>query len=154
MFGYEEMTQRERYDAIVDHIDTMYTDMVDQIDSLEHQVDSLQSKIERLNDELKIQTDRTNTAYTQRAIAAVAFAHTVLLQGGSAGVGRDSREDQPDEWRVVLYVDTPVGQLSWHIAPSDQYMLEGLPQYSGTWDGKWNSAELTFYKRFMNKVQE
>lgn len=150
MFGYEKPTARERYEAIQEHLDAMYSDMEDEIETLDRRVNDLHDKIEELNDEIYMQKDRINSAYTQRAIAAIAFAHTVLSLGGTAGIGRDGREDQPDEWRVVLYVDTPAGQMSWHIAPADQAMLEGLPQYTGTWDGNWNSADLAFYKRFVN----
>lgn len=150
MFAYEKPTALDHYEAIQEHLSIMYDDMMENSDALETRVDNLQDKIEELNDEIYSQKNRINSAYTQRSIAAVAFAHTVLSLGGTAGVGRDNNEDKPDEWRVVLYVDTPAGQMSWHIAPTDQYMLEGLPQYSGTWDGNWNSADLTFYKRFID----
>jgi hypothetical protein len=153
MFGYEKPTALERYEATQEHLSNLYDDMVESIDALDTLVDNLQDRVDSLSDELYHQKNRTNTAYTQRTIAAVAFAHTVLSLGGSAGVGLDSREDQPAEWRVVLYIDTTAGQMSWHISPEDQHMLEGLPKYNATWDGVYNSADLNFYKRFTNATE-
>jgi hypothetical protein len=40
---------------------------------------------------------------------------------------------EPD-WPVV-YVDTPAGQLSWHIAPRDMDLFEGVPRGLVPWDG-------------------
>lgn len=155
MFGYDEGTPRERYDAILDHLDAMYDDLKTQIDVAEARADVAESRTDSLLDEvqtlsmaLQNQREATNRAYSQRAIAAVALAHTVLCYGGTAGTGLDSREDQPDAWRVVLYVDTPAGQLSWHIAPDDQPMLKGLPVYNGKWDGTFHSSNTDFYKSF------
>lgn len=155
MFGYDEGTPRERYDAILDHLDAMYDDLKTQIDVAETRADVAESRtdyaleeVQTLSMALENQREATNLAYSQRAIAAAALAHTVLCYGGTAGVGLDSRENQPNAWRVVLYVDTPAGQLSWHIAPDDQAMLEGLPEYAGTWDGTYNSSNQDFYKSF------
>lgn len=155
MFGYEETSPRDRYEAIQDHLDAMYGDLTEEIESRDRQIEKLEDRVDDvlaekvlLSVKLAEQTEATDKAYTQRAIVAIAFANTVLANGGSAGVGTDDREDQPSNWRVVLYVDTPAGQLSWHIAPSDQYMLDGLPQYTKPWDGTFNSSNTDFYKEF------
>lgn len=148
-YGYEESTVSDHYDAILNHLDSLHDlckDESDAADKLRDQVEDLEYDLQEAKD---FET-RLNTAYAQRAIVAVALAHTILQHGGTAGVGQDDREDQPDAWRVVLYVDTPAGQLSWYIAPDDQPMLAGLPQYTGSWDGKWNSANVHFYKGFVN----
>ncbi len=155
MFGYDEVTPRDRYDAILDHLDAMYGDLTEEVESRNRLIENLEDRVDDvlgenavLSIKLAEQTEATNQAYTQRAIAAIAFARTVLANGGSAGIGVDGREDQPSNWRVVLYVDTPAGQLSWHIAPSDQYMLEGIPKYEKQWDGTFNSSNTDFYKEF------
>jgi len=156
MYGYEDCTPRQRYDAILDNLDAMYEDLKQEIDEKEEQIQVLEQRVDRVLEESTIanvkladQTQLTNLAYSQRAIAAVAFAHTVIALGGTAEVGKDSREDRLDCWRVVLYVDTPAGQLSWHIAPQDQPMLQGLPEYVGKWDEMYNSADVDFYKGFI-----
>lgn len=145
-YSYEETTASELYDAILNHLDSLRDLCKDE----SNEADKLQDRVDDLEHDLREANSKANTAYAQRAIAAVALAHTVLSYGGTAGVGQDDREDQPDAWRVVLYVDTPAGQLSWHIAPADQEMLQGLPAYSKPWDGSWNSSNTDFYKGFVN----
>ncbi len=75
--------------------------------------------------------------YRERAIAAVLAAKMALHAGFAAGVGRDmSNPQEPEEWRVVLFIDLPGGgQVSWHISPNDQDLLRGLPRYEKPWDG-------------------
>ncbi|MBO9428059.1 hypothetical protein [Sulfitobacter sp. R18_1] len=96
--------------------------------------------------------ERVSRAYSERAAAAVAMARFALMSGYNAGVGRDSNEDWDDEWRVVLYVDTPGGQVSWHISPDDQHFLEGLPNYEGDWDGTFLSRDGSFLKWDQDKT--
>jgi len=156
MYGYEELSPRERYDTIVDNLEAMYDGLQESLDKEERRADILEQRVDSLLEETTAmsqacqqQREATDTAYTQRAIAAIAFAHTVLALGGSAGVGQDDREDQEDDWRVVLYIDTPAGQMSWHIAPLDQPMLEGLPAYEKPWDQTFNSSNNLFYKELI-----
>lgn len=88
--------------------------------------------------------DRLSRAYSERTAAAVGMARFALMCGYRAGVGKDGNEAWDDEWRVVLYVDTPAGQVSWHIAPPDQHLLAGLPEYEGDWDGTFRSRDGSF----------
>lgn len=79
--------------------------------------------------------------YSQRNALAIGFAKAAILAGWNAGVGIDrdcEKKGWDKEWEVVLYVDLPNGtQLSWHIAPSEQHLLDGLPKYNGEWDGTY-----------------
>lgn len=88
--------------------------------------------------------DRLNRAYTERAIASVLLAKSAIALGFKAGVGTDDNVDWEEQWRVVLYVDLPHGQISWHISPEDQHLLAGLPKYEGKWDGTFNSRSAEF----------
>ena len=80
---------------------------------------------------------KVDAVYSERNRLAAAFARMAFAAGFKAGKGVD-----PDEtkWPVV-YVDTPNGQVSWHIAEADQGALEGLPQYNGEWDGKFTARD-------------
>ena len=156
-YGYDDATPEDHYDAILTHLDSLHDKLKDEAQSNLNLADRLQDQVDSILEDALVtsvaladQKNITNVAYSQRAIAAVALAHTVLHYGGTAGVGQDDREEQPDEWRVVLYVDTHAGQLSWHISPSDQHMLEGLPKYLRAWDGTYNSSNTAFYKGFIN----
>lgn len=71
--------------------------------------------------------DPLSAVYRERAhlVAHLAAVYPSRL-------GTDPAE--PD-W-PVLYVDTPEGQLSWHIAPSDLELFAHVPRDDGAvWDG-------------------
>ena len=70
------------------------------------------------------------TLYRQRA----------YLMGGYVGMfgGVFSHTDRQAPEYPVLYVETPKGQLSWHIHPEDKDVFDGLnvPTVEGyPWDG-------------------
>lgn len=76
---------------------------------------------------------RVDTAYHQRNNAAVALVRMALLLGWPAGRGLDDKTGQH-----VVYLDLPNGeQVSYHMAPADVPLLDGLPEYAGKWDGKF-----------------
>lgn len=88
--------------------------------------------------ELETRVDR---AYTQRNIAAVALVRMALLLGWPAGRALDDLTDNDLEWRHVVYLDLPNGeQVSYHMAPADVPLLDGLPEYTGKWDGKFTGT--------------
>ena len=82
--------------------------------------------------------ERINRVYSERSACIVALARTTIEAGRKAGVGEDS------EGNTVVYVDTPNGQVSWHVWDCDHWMLEDLPEYEGEWDGTFKSRELKF----------
>lgn len=75
-------------------------------------------------------------AYTQRNVLAIAFVKMALKLGWTAGRGIDGKTESDMEWRHVVYVDLPCGeQVSFHMAPSEVELLDGLPCYRGEWNG-------------------
>ena len=68
-----------------------------------------------------------NEAYSERNRTVILFAKTALQLGLKAGVGKDDNTQWDDEWRNVVYIDLPQGQVSWHISPTEIHLLEGLP---------------------------
>lgn len=81
---------------------------------------------------------KINKIYRERLIAAVGMAKMAIEAGYAAGLGRDITKEEG--WDIVLYVDTPAGQVSWHIAKDDLDLVVDVPAYTGKWDG-------TFYSR-------
>jgi hypothetical protein len=69
-------------------------------------------------------------AYFDRNQLALAFARLAFEKGWPAGVKADPAD--PD-W-PVLYVDTPFGQVSWHL-PAAELAPYVFRPYEGTWDG-------------------
>lgn len=75
-------------------------------------------------------TDSETNPYRERAhlVAHLAAQYTSVIAYG----------DDPD-WPVV-YIDTPAGQLSWHLALSDLDLFAHVPtvapeDYRAQWDG-------------------
>jgi hypothetical protein len=93
--------------------------------------------LEDAQDEIKKLRAKADSIYSERNRLAAAFARMALAAGFKAGTGVD-----PDEtkWPVV-YVETPNGQVSWHIASHDADILNGLPVYDGQWDGTYRARK-------------
>jgi hypothetical protein len=98
---------------------------------------SLAAERDALKAEVKKLRAKADSIYSERNRLAVAFARMALAAGFKAGTGVD-----PDETKwPVIYVETPNGQVSWHIAESDAAVLDGLPNYDGQWDGTYRARE-------------
>lgn len=86
------------------------------------------TKVERA---LKAKLDQT---YDQRNLLAIALAQ--LVPG--SGWGRDNNESWSDDWRTVVYLHLPRGQVTFHMHPRQSALAIGnLPQYEGAWDKTW-----------------
>jgi hypothetical protein len=45
-------------------------------------------------------------------------------------------EEWEDDWRWIVFIDLPTGQVSWHIHDSELNMFDHLPRNAGRkWDG-------------------
>ncbi len=87
--------------------------------------------------------EKVNEAYTQRMMVVRMLA---LKSGCKFGLGKDDNEDWDDEWRNVVYIDLPEGQVSYHIAPHDMHLFNDFPVYEGKWDGKFSGGCVEFIK--------
>lgn len=81
--------------------------------------------------------EQMNQVYRERTACAAALARNVILNGGTAGVGYDKDSGN----LFVLYIDTPSGQVSYHVNVDNAWMLKGLPPYEGKWDGQYRGRE-------------
>lgn len=52
-----------------------------------------------------------------------------------SGISRTDIEGWDPDWHNVVYIDTPMGQMSWHYHTRDAWMFSGLDFYAGQWDG-------------------
>ena len=86
--------------------------------------------------------DNLNQAYTERNILASIACKMAIALGFKAGIGKDNNEDWDDEWRNLIYIELPNGQISYHIAPHDLSVIKDLPEYDGKWDGTFLSKDL------------
>lgn len=68
--------------------------------------------------------------YRERNAVVSAFAWAMFCVGANVGWLLDSQEG-PD-WPVVV-IDTPMGQVSWHVQRAD--LPDWMEPYPGEWDG-------------------
>lgn len=75
-------------------------------------------------------------AYEERNKVVAALARYIVAHGGVAGIRVTKIKDWNPEWFNCLYIELPNGkQVSWHLHDSHLPIFEGLPVYSGEWDG-------------------
>lgn len=104
-------------------------------------LEQMEDRIAELEHELLGEKERVRRAYGQRANLAVAFAKLAAQNGWPVGRGIDGKTENDMAWRHVLYVDLPGGeQVSYHFAPEDLRLLDGLPTYRGAWDGQYTGT--------------
>lgn len=72
-------------------------------------------------------------AYRERDMCVALMARLAASLGYRVGMGRHEGEWE-DDWRWVVYVDLPTGQVSWHIHDSERDWFD-FPAYPGAWDG-------------------
>jgi hypothetical protein len=107
---------------------------------------SLGDYIERLSD-----VDR---AYAERNAVVIAFAHMAEQEGWRVGLLEDPTEP---EWPVIV-IETPRGQVSWHI-PADELPVDRFDARRVEWDGhstreKYNRLERLFMSPERTAINE
>jgi hypothetical protein len=112
--------------------DPFYTLKSKQAEAADLQAD----EIESLRNRIATLESRINAVYSERNRLAAGFARMSLSAGFNAGVITSTETNWP-----VVYVDTPNGQMSWHIANQDSEVLCGLPVYNGQWDQTYRARE-------------
>lgn len=82
-------------------------------------------------------TTAKDEAYAERNKLVAWLARAAAAFGWRAGVGQHPATDTTWEadWRTIVFIDTPAGQLSWHFHDSEKPLLWGLPVYLDAWDG-------------------
>ena len=84
------------------------------------------SEVARLKDE-------KNAAYHERNLLV---AHLSALFPSSLERHPETDTDWEDDWRWVVYIALPTGQVSWHIHDSELAEFDHLPRFDGReWDG-------------------
>lgn len=94
--------------------------------------------VRELSEEFDATKAQKDAAYTERNKCVALIARMALALGLKAGIGQHEDkegEDWEDDWRNIIFIDLPSGQISWHIHDSDVSMFAFLPKYDGKWDG-------------------
>lgn len=98
-------------------------------------IDQQKRRIAALRSELEQMRQRKDGAYLERNRCVALIAQMALALGLKAGKTRTAIEGWSDDWHGCVYIDLPVGQVSWHFHDSQAYLFDFLPAYDGKWDG-------------------
>ena len=90
-----------------------------------------------------------DSVYKERDMCVALIARMAVALGYKAGLGLHPSDDDTwdDEWRNIVYVDLPSGQISWHIHEDELEHFQSLGQYDGDWDGHSTEEK---YRRVLN----
>ena len=80
--------------------------------------------------QLKTMEIRKDDAYHERNKVVAALARLF-----PSGLGKTDIPGWSEDWHNCVYIDTPVGQMSWHFHDSQMCLFEDLPKYSKAYDG-------------------
>lgn len=79
-----------------------------------------------------------DAVYEERNRVVAALARAGQLLGWRVGIRAHEPDPDPswdDDWKNVVLIDLPAGQVSWHYHDSGRPLFVGLPAYTGSWDG-------------------
>lgn len=76
-----------------------------------------------------------NSAYNERNRVVALLASLAMELGWKAGLKRTAIEGWDAAWHNCVYIDLPIGQVSWHYHDSEEYLFMHLPRYFEPWDG-------------------
>lgn len=91
------------------------------------QMNALRDQVDPRSDE-DIEEDALDNAYRERNAVVAA-----LIRVGGYRAWRMLAPDAEGWW--IVYAETPMGQVSWHVAPVDIRLFDGVPVGSDPWDG-------------------
>lgn len=74
-------------------------------------------------------------AYRERDQCVAAIAVLALLHGWRAWLGRHVGGEWEDDWRNIVFVELPTGQVSWHVHDSELPLFSFLQSTDEPWDG-------------------
>lgn len=89
----------------------------------------------------------------------IALAVWLALQSGlSVWIGEHERSDAAweSDWRHIVYIRLPTGQVSWHIHKSELGLFRLLPSRAsvGTWDGHTVEEKYDRLERYVTGISD
>jgi len=90
----------------------------------------------------------THAVYKERDLCIALLARYAQWFGHKVGIGKHIGEWE-DDWRNIIFIDLPTGQVSWHIHDSEVENFPGIQPYVGGWDGHTTEEK---YKRIQRYI--
>lgn len=125
------------------HLDRQVVDtLAKQLDTQFEITNTLQSRNADLHTEnadftvrLEAASRAKDGAYAERNKVLVLVALMAQRLGINVGIGQHVGEDWDADWRNILFIDLPAGQVSWHLHDSEASMFYFVGTYAAKWDG-------------------
>lgn len=89
-----------------------------------------QERISYLENEFEEMRSRKYAAYKERNRLVALLARCF-----PSGLKKTAIEGWSEDWQNCVYIELPTGQASWHFHDTDAPLFEGVPPYTGEWDG-------------------
>jgi hypothetical protein len=80
---------------------------------------------------------RRNDAYAERNQVVIGFARACLALGLPVFMAKHDPADTSweDDWRNLIVIELPTGQITWHFHDSEAHLWADLPTGEHQWDG-------------------
>lgn len=80
--------------------------------------------------------EKLDSVYEERNLVVLLMARLAGRLGWPVGLKQHDPADTTweDEWRTILFVESPAGQLSWHLHESEKRHVEYVAPYEKEWD--------------------
>ena len=97
---------------------------------------------------INAETERLLDVYAERNRIAQALGKMAMEMKYNVGIKNDSE----DKEYVILYIDLPTGQVSWHIPRRE--LIGKFPEYNGNWDGHQIETKIERVEEYIKKDVE
>jgi len=114
-------------------VKTPYADLTEQEKKSDR--DEVAHILPIIDERISQEIDTRNKAYAERNMCIALIARLAEMLGYNVGMKRHEGEDWEDDWRHVIFIDLPTGQLSWHLHDSEMENFPGIVPYLKEWDG-------------------
>lgn len=91
--------------------------------------------LQSLQEQIKLLQQQKDNAYNERDRCVALISHMAIALGLPVGLGFHEGPDWEDDWRTIVFVDLPSGQISWHVHEAERYLFSQLCAYHSKWDG-------------------
>lgn len=79
--------------------------------------------------------DMKDSAYAERNRLLVGFCALAIAMGFNACLMDHEGADWDDDWRTIVCIELPTGQVTWHIHDSEVPLFQFLSRTENHWDG-------------------
>ena len=94
------------------------------------EIRALQHELEDQDAAMAKMRERKDGAYLERNQLVAALSKIY-----PSGIAKTAIPGWSEDWHGCVYIDSPVGQLSWHYHESQAHLFAHLPPYTKPWDG-------------------